>query len=412
MMEWSGRKPTQSEMLDHDVPIVGEHLKGKRIALLISGGIAAMKAPFLARALRRHGARVTAYLSDEGARYVAVDALEWAAENPVVRDLSPRAEHLERADPFAAYLVAPATYNTINKMWNGTADGVLSTTLATAIGLLEQGKTRVIVAPTMHGDMHNAILEASYRGLKAIGVDFIDPRDAYGKHNIPEPSDIAAFVCAALSSSPLKGRKVLVTAGSAPVKIDGARIITNIFRGRLGVEIATELALRGADVRLVLGKGAIEPPRYLRTAWIGDYNEYRDVVLDTLEKERAEVGFFAAAVADYRPATVFEGKIPSGGALKSIELAPTEKVIDLVLERFPDLKMVSFKFEAGIELDALFAKCRSRTERGHFAVLANRAEDMPQAGAHRAYLCRQGSEPEAIDGKTAIARRLCDAVAY
>lgn len=410
MHTWTGRKPTESGMLDHDVPIIGNHLKGQRIALMVCGGIAAMKAPFLARALRRYEARITAYLSEEGARYVGVDALEWATDNPVIRDLSARAEHLERADPFSAYVVAPATYNTINKMWNGAADSTITTALATALGLLEQGKTQIIVAPTMHGDMHNAVLDRSFEGLSAMGVRFIEPRDDYGKHNFPEVPNIVAFICATLSHSPLKGRGVLVTAGATPVRIDALRIITNRFRGRLGIEIAKELALRGANVHLILGKGSNTPPDFLKTTWISDYDAYRETVLATLKKDAPEFGFFSSAVADYQPTKIYDGKVPSGGALKEIPLKPTEKVIDLVAKAFPALKMISFKFEHGISPEDLIKKARQRVDKGHLAVLANRAEDMPHDGPHRAYLVTKEEQPVEIEGKAEIAEVMCDLI--
>jgi phosphopantothenoylcysteine decarboxylase/phosphopantothenate--cysteine ligase len=92
--DWSFTPPASAALGDHDVPLLSSHLKGKRIALLVGAGIAAMKAPLLARALRRRGAQVTAFCSPEALRYVGLEALEWACEQPVIRDLSWRAEHL------------------------------------------------------------------------------------------------------------------------------------------------------------------------------------------------------------------------------------------------------------------------------------------------------------------------------
>jgi phosphopantothenoylcysteine decarboxylase/phosphopantothenate--cysteine ligase len=186
MKSWIPRSPSASEMGDHDVPLITEHLKGKRIALVISGGIAALKTPSIARSLRRHGAEVIAYLSEEAKKYVTLEALSWATDRPVVECLSSRSEHLSKEKPFDAYLVAPATYNTINKLSSGVADTPVASALAVALTLLEKQKTKLLIAPTMHGDLHNFILNESLLKLKRRGVFLIPPRYLDVKHNIPE----------------------------------------------------------------------------------------------------------------------------------------------------------------------------------------------------------------------------------
>ncbi len=110
--EWTFSPPASTAIGDHDVPLLSGHLEGRSIALLVGAGIAAMKAPLLARALRRRGAHVTAFCSPEALRYVGAEALEWSTCRPLVRELTWRAEHLSDGENFAAYLVAPATSNT------------------------------------------------------------------------------------------------------------------------------------------------------------------------------------------------------------------------------------------------------------------------------------------------------------
>ena len=154
---WDFSPPPTSLLSDHSVKVLSHKLDGCSIALLICGGIAAMKAPLLARALRKAGAEVTAFVSKEALRYVALDALAWSCDREVIVDLSARAEHLGDGNLFDAYLVAPATYNTINKAAQGIADSLITTTLASAIGRGERGETQVLVVPTMHGSMHNSI---------------------------------------------------------------------------------------------------------------------------------------------------------------------------------------------------------------------------------------------------------------
>lgn len=211
MSDWDLKPPPEVDLTDRQVPQLGHHLDGKRIALLVTGGIAAMKAPLVARSLRRYGAEVVAFCSPEALRYVGEDALAWSTANPVVRELTPKAEHLSDDAPFDAYLVAPATYNTINKAALGIADTAVTTALGSAIGRMERGRTAVLIAPTMHGTLHNSILTRSLKSLRDLGVRIIPPRQAYGKHNIPETEVLTAEVIRTVSSSSHRGTGDLVT---------------------------------------------------------------------------------------------------------------------------------------------------------------------------------------------------------
>jgi phosphopantothenoylcysteine decarboxylase/phosphopantothenate--cysteine ligase len=408
MKDWDFSPPPDSTLGDHAVRPAGHHLAGRRVALMISGGIAAIKAPFIARALRKQGAKVVAYCSKEGLRYTTEDAMEWSTAHPVVTRLSPAAEHLNDAERFDGFLVAPATYNTINKVALGIADGVLTATLAAALGRMVRADTKVLIAPTMHGDMHTPILTQSLQKLAAMGVRVIPPREDYGKHNIPDTETLVAEVCAELSTSPLKGRRILVTGGPTPVPIDNVRLITNRFTGQLGTAIADELTLRGANVHFVLGHTGLVPPDYIECTRARNFDEYRDAVVAALEQGDYVAGIFSAAVADYKSREVALGKIPSGGALQSIELVPTEKVIDLVRERYPDVPMVSFKYQENVEHEQLMRIARSRVEQGHLAVVANRGEEVGPKGEQIAHIVSAGAETERFVDKPEIARGIAD----
>ena len=181
--DWDFSPPPDSLLGDHDVDVKSTALKGRRIALLLSGGIACIKLPLLARELRRHGAQVVAIASEEALRYVTHDALAWCTDQPVVTELTAQAEHLSGRAPFDAYLLAPATYNTIHKMRHGIADGVVTAVLATAIGRMERGQSKVLIAPTMHGSMHNSLLTEALRFLHGLGCRVIKPRQEHGKNN-------------------------------------------------------------------------------------------------------------------------------------------------------------------------------------------------------------------------------------
>ena len=383
----------------------GTRLAGRRVALLVTGGIAAMKIPFVARALRRQGASVVAFTSKEALRYVTAEALEWSTLSPPVQRLTAAAEHLSDGAPFDAYLVAPATYNSINKIASGVADGVITSAAASALGRMERGRTKVLVAPTMHGSMHNRILVESLQRLHALGVRVIPPRDAYGKHNLPDERELTAEVCRATSRSPLAGRRILVTGGTTPVPIDGVRRIVNRFRGRLGIAIAAELHLRGAEALLIHGDGAFPVPSFVPHRVARTYDDYRAIVAEELGRGY-EAGVFSAGVADYRPAEAVEGKIPSGQATLALHLVPTVKVIDEVQKAHPGLYMITFKYQEGLAHEALMAIARARLDRFP-CVVANRGEEQT-ARRQRAWMVTRGAEPAALDGKRAIAEAIAD----
>lgn len=408
MDNWDFSPPPPSDLGDHDVPLEGTHLQGKRIALLVTGGIAAMKAPLIARALRRQGADVVAFISQEGLRYVTEETLAWSTNNPVVTRLTPAAEHLSDNAPFAAYLVAPATYNTINKLRHGIADGTITAALGSALGRMEHGHTKVLVAPTMHGTLHNQILTESMRALAAMGVRIIPPREAYGKHNIPDEKQLVAEVCRAVSESPLRGLPLLVTGGPTPVPVDAVRRLTNKFSGALGIEIASELYLRGADALLVHGGGVMRPPTWLPHRLAPTFDDYVKLVLGALAEKPYQAGIFSAAVADYRPESVLPGKTPSGGALETLRMVPTIKVIDEVRRCFPTVRLVSFKYQEDVSHEELMQIAQERLERGHTAVVANRGEERGPAGEQVAYVVTAGAEPRRAVGKPAIAAAIAD----
>ncbi len=407
MKNWNFSPPPVSDLGDHDVPLIGNHLAGNRVALLVTGGIAAMKAPFIARSMRRYGADVVAYISTEGLRYTTIEALEWSTKNPVVDRLSSASEHLSDNAPFDAYLVAPATYNTINKMAQGIADGVVTTTLGAALGRMERGRSKILVAPTMHRTLHNSILTESLQKLDRLGVRIIPPREAYGKHNIPHEKTLAVEVCRAISSSPLKGKPVLVTGGPTPVPIDNVRRITNRFRGKLGARITEELYLRGADVLLIHGDGAYLPEEHLPYVIARTYAEYYHMVMDELKKKKYISGVFSAAVADYKPETTSSGKIPSGRQL-SLNLVPTVKVIDDVKKQFPELFMVTFKYQENLSHDELMNIVHARLRQGYPAVIANRGEEVGPNGEQIAHLVTGSNQTKKFIGKQEIARGIVD----
>jgi phosphopantothenoylcysteine decarboxylase / phosphopantothenate---cysteine ligase len=408
MTDWNFEPPPESSLQDREVLKTGTHLVGKRIALLVTGSIAAIKAPLIARSLRRQGAEVVAFASSEALRYTTVDALEWSTVNPVVTKLTAAAEHLSDDNPFAAYLVAPASYNTINKLRYGIADGVITASLASAIGRMERGKTEVLIAPTMHGSLHNSLLTESLKHLQTMGVKIIPPKVAYGKNNLPPETEIVTQVIRAVSNSPLKNMPILVTGGSTPTPIDNVRILTNRFTGKLSGCLAEELFYRGANVKLIRGQGSYVPPSYLPHLSINTYQEYRENVLAQLSQNNYQWAIFSAAVADYQPKQVFAGKITSGGALQNIELIPTAKIIQEVRAKFPHLGMITFKYQENISHEKLIGIAEARLQQGYQMVVANRGEEKGDNGEQIAYLVTANNPPQKVIDKQNIAIALCN----
>ena len=365
---------------DQDIIRLGGHLDNKKIALLVTGSIAAYKTPSLVRHFRQYGAVVHVYLTEEAQKYVTEDSLEWTSTNPVITSLSAKAEHLCEFD---AYVVAPATLNTIGQMADGKASNAVTSTLASALGRLERGSASILVAPAMHATLeNNPAYQQNLRKLKSYNVKIIEPENKYGKANLPSSHNIVVETIRELSASPLKRKRILITAGPAPGRIDSVRLVTNRFRGRLGIEIADEAYMRGADITLILGPSGIQQPTYLNTISIRDFHEYYSKVMDILKNNSIEIGIFSASVADYIPKEVFDGKIPSQSELQSIQLRQTPKVIKDVRQKFPNLLMVAFKYEEKISGEKLEKIAQSRVKQGYQLVIANRGEDMTLGGEY------------------------------
>ncbi len=399
-------KEKLGSLKDRDIVQLGNHLENKRIALCITGSIAAYKTPSLVRHFRQYGADVHVYLTEEGQRYVAKDSLEWASTNPVISKLSASAEHLYEYD---AYVVAPATLNTIGQMTDGKASNAVTSTLASALGRLRRGNISILIAPAMHGTLEdNPAYQQNLKKLQIYGVKVIQPKYVYGKANLPNSHNIVVQTIRELSRSPIREKHILVTAGPTPGRIDNVRFLTNRFRGRLGIRIADEAYMRGAEVKLILGPSGISAPPYIDTVLITDFDEYYSKVIEVLEHNHIDIGIFCASVADYIPKKVFSGKIPSQSALESIQLKQTPKVIRDVREKFPDMCMVTFKYEEKISKEELAKITMSKVREGYQVVIGNRGEDMTPEGRYRGIIVNEKGVVAEPKSKNECAKLLLD----
>jgi phosphopantothenoylcysteine decarboxylase/phosphopantothenate--cysteine ligase len=276
-----------------------------RIALGVSGGIAAYKACEIVRGLTTAGAEVEVILTRNATRFVTPLTLETLSGRRAHLDLFDRSDpaavqHIELARSVDAFLVAPATANVLAKLARGIADDLLSTFFLAVTG-------PVIVAPAMNTRMlqHDAV-QASLALLRQRGVLVIDPESGWlaeresGWGRLADPARIvAATIEAARRSTQLEGKKVVVTAGPTREPIDPVRFVSNRSSGKMGYALASALARRGASVVLVSGPVELPVPYGVEKVPVETSEEMRRAVLAAVSEAHAV--FMVAAVSDFLP---------------------------------------------------------------------------------------------------------------
>ncbi len=292
-------------------------LENKKIALCVTGSIAAIEAPKLARELMRHGAEVVAYMTKDAQKIIHPNALEFATQREVVIKLTGKLEHLYEFD---LILIAPATVATIGKIAHGIAD-----TPVTALAL--SAKAKVLIAPAMHRSMYeHQILKENLQKLRKLRYKLIEPRIEESAAKLARIEDIVDAAIFELHKKDLKGLKILVTSGPTLEYIDPIRIITNRSSGRMGVEVAREAFFRGADVKLIHGAGSYAPPGYLNVTHVETSRE----MLAAVEKENCDVFVSAAAVSDF---TVRKADKKINSKVLSLKLIPVPKILEKIKNR-------------------------------------------------------------------------------
>ena len=277
-------------------------LSGKRILLIIGGGIAAFKSLDLIRRLRERGADVTPVLTRAGTEFVtplSVAALSGSKVYTDLFDLTDEAEmgHIQLSRSADLIVVAPATADLMAKMAQGLANDLAST-------LLLATDTPVLVAPAMNVRMwQHPATQRNIATLKGDGVTFIGPNDGdmacgeFGPGRMSEPLEIVAAVEAKLANGPLKGKRVLITSGPTHEPIDPVRYIANRSSGAQGTALANALSALGADVVFVTGPADVAPPEGVEVIAVQTAQQMLEAVQAALP---ADVAIFAAAVADWR----------------------------------------------------------------------------------------------------------------
>ena len=349
-------------------------LKGRRIILCVTGSVAAVKSPEIARELMRLGSEVFAVMTPMAQEIIHPYLLEWATGNPVVTKLTGQIEHVtyagehnRRAD---LILVAPCTANTIGKVAAGIDDTPVTTTLTTGIG----AGIPVIIAPAMHASMYNhPIVIENINKLEKIGIKVLISRVEEGKAKIPETSEIVKAVVDRLTVEKiLEGRRVLVTAGPTREYIDAFRYISNPSSGKMGVAVAEEALKQGAEVTLIYGPGAAKPPAEVRVVNVESTEEMLDSTIKVLKERKYDVAILTAAASDFGPIKRDMVKTPSSKGAWILKLKTLPKIVEQVKKVDPEIVLVGFKAEYNVPEETLIERAYSRLrEIGMDLIVAN-----------------------------------------
>jgi phosphopantothenoylcysteine decarboxylase/phosphopantothenate--cysteine ligase len=392
-------------------------LAGKRILLIIGGGIAAYKSLSLIRLLKTAGAAVTPVLTRAGAEFVtplSVSALAGDKVHSALFDLTDEAEmgHIQLSRVADLVVVAPATADLMAKLATGRAEDLAST-------LLLATDTRVLMAPAMNVRMwDHPATQRNLATLKADGVAFVGP-DAgemacgeYGPGRMAEPEAIFAAIAAALTDGPLKGHHILVTSGPTHEPIDPVRYIANRSSGAQGTALAAALRDLGARVTFVTGPATVPPPEGVQVVRVETARQMLQAVTAALP---ADAAVMAAAVADWRVANAGAQKMKKDGSGRApaLEFAENPDILATVAKGAlrPRL-VVGFAAETEHVVDHATAK---RGRKGCDWIVANDVspETGIMGGTENAVvlISEAGSEVWPRMGKDEVAQKLAQRIA-
>lgn len=306
-------------------------LKGKTVLLGITGSIAAYKIAYLASALHKLHADVHVLMTENATNFINPITFETLTGNKCLVDTFDRnfqfqVEHVSIAKKADVVMIAPASANVIGKLANGLADDMLTTTVMAC-------RCQKILAPAMNTAMYeNPVVQDNIRKLKNYGYEVITPASGYlacgdtGAGKMPEPETLLEYILKeAAFQKDLAGKKLLVTAGPTQETIDPVRCLTNHSSGKMGYAIAKMAMLRGAEVTLVSGPTAIEPPLFVKVVPVTSARDMFEAVTGLSDEQ--DIIIKAAAVADYRPKQVSEDKVKKKDDQASIELERTDDIL-------------------------------------------------------------------------------------
>lgn len=288
-------------------------LKGKTVVLGVTGSIAAYKIANLASALVKLHADVNVIMTKNATNFITPITFETLTGNKCLIDTFDRnfqfnVEHVALAKRADIFMVAPASANVIGKIAHGIADDMLTTTIMAS-------KCPKLISPAMNTNMfENPILQDNLKILEKYGYEIINPASGYlacgdtGAGKMPEPETLLKYILRTIArEKDMAGKRVLITAGPTQEKIDPVRYITNHSTGKMGYALAENAMRRGAEVTLVTGPTAIEPPMFVNVVPVISAEDMAGEVIARAPEQ--DIIIKAAAVADYRPVNPSDEKI-------------------------------------------------------------------------------------------------------
>lgn len=355
-------------------------LEGKTVLLGVTGSIAAYKIAYLASALKKQQADVHVLMTRNATNFINPITFETLTGNKCLVDTFDRnfqfqVEHVSIAKKADVVMIAPASANVIGKLAHGIADDMLTTTIIAC-------RCKKFISPAMNTNMfENPIVQDNLKTLEHYGYEVIDPAVGYlacgdtGAGKMPEPETLLNYIlreCAC--EKDMKGLKVLVTAGPTQEAIDPVRYITNHSSGKMGYAIAKMAMLRGADVALVSGRTALTPPPFVRVVPVVTARDMYEAVTSVSQEQ--DIIIKAAAVADYRPASVSDEKIKKKDDDMSIALERTDDILKYLGEHKPDGQ---FLCGFSMETENMIGNSRVKLIRKNLDMVA--ANNVKMAGA-------------------------------
>ena len=355
-------------------------LKGKTVLLGVTGSIAAYKIAYLASALKKLHAQVHVLMTRNATNFINPITFETLTGNKCLvetfdRNFQFQVEHVSIAKQADVVIVAPASANVIGKLAHGIADDMLTTTVMAC-------KCKKIISPAMNTNMYeNPVVQDNLKILKHYGYEVIEPASGYlacgdtGAGKMPEPETLKEHILREIArEKDLKGQKILVTAGPTQESIDPVRYITNHSSGKMGYAIAREAMLRGAEVTLVSGPCAITPPPFVKVVPIVTARDMFEAV--TSASREQDIIIKAAAVADYRPAVVYNEKVKKKDGQMSIELEKTDDILQYLGEhKQPGQFLCGFSMET----QNMIGNSRAKLQKKNLDMVA--ANNLKVAGA-------------------------------
>ena len=357
-------------------------LTGKTVLLGVTGGIACYKSAMLASALVKQHCNVQVVMTANATEFIGPHTFESLTGNRVSVDTFDRnyihhVEHVALADQADLVLIAPATANVLAKLAHGLADDMLTTTVLAC-------NCPKIAAPAMNTKMYdNPVTQDNLALLRQYGWEVVEPASgrlacgAVGRGKMPEPEDLLETVLHALvHERDMAGLKVRVTAGPTQEALDPVRYLSNHSTGKMGYAIARAAAARGAEVTLVSGPTQLKKPAYVEQVDIVSAQEMFDAV--TSRSRAQDIIIKAAAVADYRPASVAEEKIKKSGAEAELTL-PLTRTNDILAWLGEHRTEGQFLCGFSMETQNMLENSRKKLAKKHLDMIA--ANNLKEEGA-------------------------------